>query len=191
MSESSPRPDYSVRTALVGVARLARGRADGLNAFGHTKGAFLSSLTPLLAFPLIGSLTSLFSGRLVRAVLELLAAVAALLTPPVVTHGLARLWGREAWWLRFATAFNWCQLGLLIVAFGGLMVGFSVGGQGSGVSIVAALALYGLWLHWFLARHGLGISSGRAVLLVLCVHAATTVVVLGPRVLAALWRAAA
>jgi hypothetical protein len=43
---------------------------------------------------------------------------------------------------------------------------------------------YALWLHWFVARHGLGLSGLRAVVMVLGVNFATVALVLGPRVLA-------
>ena len=43
---------------------------------------------------------------------------------------------------------------------------------------------YGLWLHWFVARHGLGLSGLRAAVMVLGVNLATVVLVLGPRMLA-------
>jgi hypothetical protein len=42
---------------------------------------------------------------------------------------------------------------------------------------------YGLWLHWFIARHGLGLSRFRAAVLVLGVNLATVLIVVGPRLL--------
>ncbi len=41
---------------MVGVWRVARGRADGLARFGATTQSFLASLAPLIAFPLAGAL---------------------------------------------------------------------------------------------------------------------------------------
>ena len=43
---------------------------------------------------------------------------------------------------------------------------------------------YGLWLHWFIARHGLGLSRFRAAVLVLAINLATVIIVVGPRFLA-------
>ena len=34
--------------------------------------------------------------------------VVAQLAPPVLSHALARRWGREHLWLHYATAYNWC-----------------------------------------------------------------------------------
>ena len=100
------------------------------------------------------------------------------------------MWRREAAWLRFATAFNWCQwaipvLGSLLL----LTVGHSgIGSVCRGVPprglALLGLVSYGLWLHWFLARHGLGLSRLRAAVLVLGVNLATVLIVVGPRMLA-------
>ena len=57
-----------------------------------------------------------------------------------------------------------------------LLLGFLAG--------MFALFGYGLWLHWFVARHGLGLSGLRAVVMVLAVNLATVVLLQGPRVLA-------
>jgi hypothetical protein len=46
---------------------------------------------------------------------------------------------------------------------------------------VILLCIYGLWLHWFIARHGLDLSSWRAALLVVAVNMGTVLLVLGPR----------
>jgi len=43
-----------------------------------------------------------------------------------------------------------------------------------------ALAVYALWLQFFLARHGLSLSRVRAVLLILAVNAGTAALVVVP-----------
>ena len=45
----------SRKSVLIGILRIARGRADGIACFGSSPQAFLSSLAPLLAFPLVGA----------------------------------------------------------------------------------------------------------------------------------------
>ena len=47
----------------------------------------------------------------------------------------------------------------------------------------AGLVRYGLWLHWFLARHGLGLSRFRAAVLVLGINLGDGAIVIGPRFL--------
>jgi hypothetical protein len=171
-------------TLAGGIALLARGRARGLAAFGATAQAFLSSLAPLLAFPLVGSLLLALRGDLRDALVELLETLAVLLAPPVVAWEFARRWGREAAWLRFATAFGWCQWAVPIVAAlvmlaGATLMLVGLSRDGAAALVVLALACYALWLHWFLVRCGLGISGLRAVLVVLAMNLATAAIVLG------------
>jgi hypothetical protein len=174
---------------VVGIMRLARGRIDGLERFGATREAFLASLAPLVAFPLVGGVLMLLGGGGLTALSDLLATICALVAPPVLSYEVARLWGREAAWLRYATAFNWCQwvipvIGSVLLIMGGILVGLGVPRASASAGVVFALVGYGLWLHWFLARNGLGLSGLRAVVMVLGVNLATVALVLGPRVLA-------
>lgn len=173
-----------------GILLLARGRADGLSQFGDTPPAFLASLAPLIAFPLVGAGLMLAQGDGLPALTALLSTFCALLAPPVLSHELARVWRREEQWLLFATAFNWCQWAipvlaavLLTLAYPALAAAMST--ETAGIVTIAAIASYALWLHWFLARHALMISGLRAALLVLLVNTGTVALVLGPRLLVA------
>lgn len=177
------------RSVLRGMFRIATGRADGLLQFGATPQSYLSSLAPLLAFPVAGSILSLFNQGPRIAVTSLAVALCAVLTPAVVSYELARLWGRADGWARFATAFNWCEWVVLLV-FCLMMVPLSVA-VGAGVqpeiatlAAFAGLGLYGMWLHWFLARSALRLSGWRAAILVLVVNFATVLLVAGPLALA-------
>jgi hypothetical protein len=176
-------------SVLRGIARVACGRPDGIDQFAGTTRAFLASLAPLLAFPLVGTALLLLNGAGASAVADLLATVTVLLAPPVLSFELARLWGRQAQWLRFATAFNWCQWLLPVLASvlltilgAGLRAGLPE--RAATAMLVIGLAGYGLWLHWFLARHGLALSRPRAAMLVLGVNFGAAVLVLVPRLLA-------
>lgn len=186
---SGAEPNLSVGGTIRAVLGVALGRPAALRGFGDTPRAFIASLIPLIVVPLLSSLMTQKDPGLGRFLLEAAASVAALLVPPVLSHALASAWGREEAWLRFATAFNWCQFGLLMVAMVGLFVIGGAGGRDAAVVVVGLLGIYALWLHWFLTRHGLGVSSGRAIMLVLSVHVATSLVVLAPRFIAALLRA--
>lgn len=173
---------------LLGMVRLARGRVDGLEQFGDTPQAFLASLAPLLAFPIVGALLLLVSDGPLRALGTLLFTLVAQLSPPVLSHALARAWGREAQWLRYATAFNWCQwalplaaMALLIVLQTALRAGLPE--DAADTMLVLGLAAYGLWLNWLLARHGLSLSRGRAAALVALTNLGTILLALGPRLL--------
>jgi hypothetical protein len=169
--------------------RLACGHADGIGQFGATRDAFLASLAPLIAFPLVGGVLMLVAGGGLAALSDLLATLCALMAPPVLSFEVARLWGRGDAWLRFATAFNWCQwvipvVGILLLLLLGIMAALGLPRAVARAAVVLALVAYGLWLHWFLARHGLGLSRLRAALLVVGVNLATVLIVLGPRIVA-------
>jgi hypothetical protein len=189
MSGTVPHAPPRTRRILLGIFRVATGRPDGLAQFGDTPEAYLGSLAPLVAFPLVGTLLMLTRGGGLAALSDLLATVCALLAPAVVSYQLARRWDRAASWTRFAVAFNWCQWVIPILAVGlvvlaGMLLVLGVPSDAGMGLVVASLAGYGLWLHWFLARHGLGLGAGRAVLLVVVINLATVGLVLGPQLVA-------
>lgn len=112
----------------------------------------------------------------------------ALLTPAVVSYELARIWKRADEWLRFATAFNWCEwilpvLACLIMLPLGVAISLGLTEDVASPLLLGCLGIYGLWLHWFLARNALALSRFRAVVLVFLVNLGTAAVVLGPRLL--------
>jgi hypothetical protein len=174
---------------IVGILRIARGRADGVGCFGSSPQAFLSSLAPLIAFPLVGAVLGLFNDGPRSALTGLAMTVCALLTPAVVSYELARIWKRSDAWMRFATAFNWCEwilpvLACLVMVPLSLAISAGMSETTASLVLVSCLGLYGLWVHWFLARKALALSGFRAVVLVFLVNLGTAVVVLGPRLLA-------
>jgi hypothetical protein len=177
------------KSVLLGMLRIARGRADGVECFGSSPQAFLASLAPLIAFPLVGAVLAIFAEGPKRALTGLAMTLCALLTPAVVSYELARIWRRVDAWARFATAFNWCEWILPVLAclvIVPLSVAINAGMSETTASLVllGCLGLYGLWLHWFLARHALALSVFRAVVLVVVVNLSTAVAVMGPRLLA-------
>jgi hypothetical protein len=188
MSGSARHGPSRARNILFGIFRVATGRADGLAQFGDTPEAFLGSLAPLMAFPLVGTLRMLLQGEGWAALSGLLVILCALLAPAVLSYEVARRWGRAAAWARFAVAFNWCQWAIPIVAGLLAMATAIVAMLGVPAELalgmfVGGLSAYGLWLHWFLARRGLDLSPGRAALLVVGVNFGTVLLVLGPALL--------
>ena len=181
-----PRPGGFI---LLGIVRLARGKADGISQFGATRESFLASFAPLVAFPLVGSVLMLLGGGGLDALSDLLMSLTALLAPPALSFEIAHLWGRDAQWLRFATAFNWCQwaipaLGSLLLMVLGMLMALGLPGQAARTIAVILLGGYALWLHWFIARLGLELSAVRAAVLVLVVNTATVALVILPRLAA-------
>lgn len=176
---------------LTGIRRLARFQADGFLSFKATPQALLNSLAPLLAFPLVGGLGELAQGNVATALSNLLATAVALLTPLVVSEFLATRWGAGSRWVRFAVASNWCQwvlplgvMAIVIVFWSLAQLGIALGSSLVGAAIIGLIA-YGIGLHWFMARRGLGLSCGRAALLVLAADLTTGCLVMLPRVIAA------
>jgi hypothetical protein len=186
MSQIVSQRTTRARSIVIGIARIATGHADGLAQFGDTPDAFLHSLAPLLAFPLVGALLLLFQAGALAALSDLLTTLCGLLAPPVLTYEAARFWGRSDAWLRFAVAFNWCQwtipvLAVFLVVLAGVLLALGVPSNIGLMLVVAGLAGYGMWLHWFLARNGLSLGPARAAVLVVVVNLATVILVLGPR----------
>lgn len=180
-----------IRNALLGIARVARGRREGLQQFGATNEAFLASLAPLVAFPLVNAGLLLLTGKAWDAAEGFLQALCAVLAPPVLSQALAQAWGRDAAWLRYATAFNWCQWALPAMAAALLLaLGFLLHAglpQDAAVVVFAlGLAAYALWLHWFVTRHALDLGPWRAALLVVLVNAGTALLAFGPQLLMSL-----
>lgn len=178
-------PEEATPSALRGAWLLARGRAEGLALFRATPDGFLASLAPLLALPVAGAALLLLDGRPLQAVVWVLAAVTSQLAPPVLSHALARRWGRDGGWLRYATAFNWCGwvvmgVTLLLLAVLGAVTGAPLAAVMASPVVAYGTLAYALWLHWVVARHGLGLPGPRAALLVALVTVGTTVLLLGP-----------
>lgn len=171
------------------MARLARGHGDGIQQFDATRDAFLTSLAPLIAFALVGCGLVMLGGGGMAAASALLAALCMFVAPLVLSFEVARLWQRQDFWLRFATAFNWCQwvipaVGFVLLELFGALAALGLPSRAASTGFLLGLLSYALWLHWFLARHGLGLSGLRALLLVFAVNLATAILVVGPRVIA-------
>jgi hypothetical protein len=74
-------------------------------------------------------------------------------------------------------------LGAVLVVLAGFLVQAGMPLRSSVILLCCALLAYAFWLHWFLARHGLALPAGRAVLLVVLVNLATILLVGGPQLL--------
>jgi hypothetical protein len=171
--------------AAIGVARLARFRADGLAAFDATPTGLLNALAPWFAFALVGFVLVLVAGAPGTALGDLLGTLVALLTPAVLSHAIARLWGREAAWLRYAVAVVWCQWVMppaLLVALvvSGVLVAIGLPDQQAALVGALALLAYALALNFFIARRALSLSLWRTVALVAIVNVGTGALVTVP-----------
>jgi hypothetical protein len=185
------RPE--ARGVLRGVALVARFRAEGLACFGDSARQVLNSLAPLIAFPAAFLVLLLLSGGATEDAAELLSAIDALLLQTVLSEAVARRWGREGEWGRYAVAVNWCQwavpvMGMLLLIGVHALVTAGLSPQAAAPLVVLALAGYALALQWFIAWKGLRLGRGRAGLLVLGINLLTIVMVIVPTQLRLLLR---
>lgn len=163
---------------LRGIFEIATGRAQGLERFGSSPRDFLTSLYVLMAVPALSALVVAFNRGLGSALAILLVLISALIAPAVISHFVARRWGREALWLRFITAFNWSRFAIVsafavMLLMTALLIGLGVSRESAAEFLVMAVSFYSLWLEWFLARNALRLSGGRAVLMVLAMNIGT------------------
>jgi len=126
----------------------------------------------------------------IDALSDLLASVVALLAPLVISELFATRWQAGPHWLGYAVAANWSQWILpmataaMLSAFWVMHIFGIVTTQSMVVGGVMGVLLYGVALHWFLARRALGLSRVRSLVLVTLCDLATVALVMGPRVLA-------
>lgn len=176
---------------LLGILQLALLRAEGMRQFAGTRQAFLNSFAPLLAFPLVGAVLDVVSGAGAEDLATLLGGLVALLAPPVLSEAMARLFGREQEWLRYATAFNWTRWVMLLALGASLILMGTLAAAGlserAAVTLgVAAVLIYSMVLDWFVARVGLRLTAARAVALVVVVNFGAGLLSLGPHLLTVL-----
>ncbi|MCW4591923.1 hypothetical protein NO263_15175 [Gluconacetobacter entanii] len=156
---------------LRGMLLLGRGRVAGLAYFGNTRDAVLTALAPRIALWLVGGLLTMAHAPDATSVTRWLFSLCMILLPAVVTYALAQRWHRSGLWCRYIAAAWWTDwlspfvmlavallmaLGspaLLETTYGGLII--------NGVGFA-----YSLWMTWFIARVGLALGGGRAMLMV-------------------------
>ena len=173
-------------SALGGVLQLARFRAEGFGYFQATPQGFVNSLAPLVAVAVVAGFQPLLQGTPYDFMVHILTSAVALLAPPVISHVLARAWGREGAWLRYAVAFNWCQTAIVIVTVGVvLLTVLSRPSQpvAAMLGVVGGVVCYWLALCWFMVWRGLGVSGAMAVLGVIAINIGTGILVRGPSML--------
>ena len=181
---------------LHGIYLLATGRSRGLEKFGAGRRDFLISLLMLLCVPILAALVSIGQYGVRPAAGLALVLTCALMAPPVISHALARFWGREVLWPRFATAFNWSRAGVVAVfaimlVVTAILIQMGFPREAAGELLLGGMSIYSLWLEWFIARHGLQISTARAVISVLAING-TTFLLLGiPSVVARMFESGA
>ena len=185
MISPTPRRTQPPANVLRGIFLVVRGRPEGLAQFGTSPEAVLAALAPFAAFLLVAAFLGLV-GIGVDALADVAVATIGLVAPLVLSFEVARRLGRAGLWPRFAAAFCWCQWAapLVLVAMLLLMSLLMAGGLSGNFAAfagIAAMVGYGLWLHWFLARHALELPPWRAAGLVAAVNLVTSALIILPQ----------
>jgi len=173
---------------LRGLFLLARGDKAGMKEFSDSLDGFTASLAPLIAFPLVGASVSVVQGQWQIAIIGFLSRLCAVLVLPVIVHAFAKRLGREALWLRTATALDWSFWmlvpALLVGAFAGaVLVEAGLDMQSGAFFALGVIGGYLLWYHWFIVRAGLGLNGWQAAGLVAATSAAISLLSAGPLLL--------
>ena len=177
-----PGPAKRLGSTLLGLALLGRGRREGLAQFDASVSGFLASLAPWIAFTLVDGLVAARDKRPLQGATEIAVLSCLLFLPPVLSERLAHLWGRDARWLRYATASTWCEwLMLFVIAAGrfvaGVLLSAGLPADAAAGVLVVGVTAYWLWLHAFLARAALDLSWVRAALVVLTLFSGTAAMI--------------
>ncbi|MGO3517302.1 MAG: hypothetical protein ACTINM_02165 [Acetobacter cibinongensis] len=169
MSSYSVKPG-AVRQVFQGMLLLACGRREGMQNFSGTVDAFGAALAPQLAFLLIGAFQALLAPGKALGMTKVLLSLCVVLLPAVVSQFYAKKWGKEDQWLRYITAATWSNWVVLLVTIAatvlaGLLFPALLSQPGFLKALLVVAAAYEIWLQWFVARAGLGVSGLRACVL--------------------------
>ncbi len=176
--------DASVTLGLRAALLLARGRVDGADLVAdggpeeHLLRARQSVAALLLCLPMFLAVQVLAREAPGLPMLrELAGFLLGWLGYAVLSHRLAEEMGRAALWPRFMALWNWCNLVqylLLMAALAPQLLGAPA--VVSQTAWVVAMG-WAVWLQWSATRLGLGLSGGRAALMVVVDMALGVVVV--------------
>ena len=163
----------SVTRGLRAALLLARGRVDGLDLVAEggpeeqRLRAWQSFVALLLCLPIFLGVQELARGSQAGSLLRDIAGfVLSWLGYAVLSHALAGAMGRAVLWPRFVALWNWCNL-VQYLLLGAALVPIVLGVPALVAQTVWLVAMgWALWLQWSATRLGLGLSGGRAALMV-------------------------
>ena len=160
----------TVRRIVRGMLLLAGGKREGLACFEGTPDAFGAALAPQMACIVVGGIQIFLLPDKVMSATKLLLSLCVLFLPAVVSHFYAQRWGRGSLWLRYITAATWCGWVVVLISLACALIAAvitpDIARQQAFIGALAlCAAVYELWLQWFVAKVGLGVSGGRAALL--------------------------
>ncbi len=170
---------------LRGLFLMARGAKSGIKEFDNTMDAFTASLAPLIAFPLVGAGVFSIGWAMAARPRRFLSHLCAVLALPLITHEFARRTGREALWLRTATALDWSfwllePLLFVAAVAGAVFVQFGLPLISAEYIALGLMAGYLFWYHWFIVRTGLVLGRGAGGVLVVITSLVMALFTAGP-----------
>ncbi len=165
---------------LRGLWRLAKGERAGIGEFGGELDHFYASLAPLIGIPLAGALVTALNGDWAPALVGFLSRLVAVLLLPVAVYEFSRLFGREKFWLRTATALNWSFWmlfpALIVAAFiGAILAQFGLTMELAAAATLVLMGLYLFWYRLFALSAGLGVNYWKAGIIVVVSSAAMVI----------------
>jgi hypothetical protein len=171
-----------------GLWRLAKGERAGIGEFGGELDHFYASLAPLIGIPLAGALLMALHGAWQQALVGFLARLVAVLLLPVAVYEFSRLFGREKFWLRTATALNWSFWmlfpALIVAAFiGAILTQCGLTMEMAELVTIGLCGLYLLWYRLFALAAGLGVKYWQAAVILLISSGAMAVATVLPYLL--------
>ncbi len=161
-----------------GLLLIGASRPAGFAQFGATTEAFLASLAPLVALLIVlsgvmgWSVKTGWSLNLLHWLYFFLALLCGVLAPAVIGDLFCRLWDRRQNWALYANVLNcgqWLMMAVMIVLLplASITVAFGLSPDDAVLLVLVAVTIYAMWFHWFVARHALNLSRGRAVLVMI------------------------
>lgn len=150
-----------------GLWRLAKCERAGITEFGTDLDHFYTSLAPLIGIPLALAMVMALHGAWQQAVVGFLACLGTVLLLPLAVYEFSRLFGREKFWLRTATALNWSfwmkfPAVFIAAVFAVILVKCGLGMTSAQGLAVALTGLYLLWYRLFALAAGLGLNFWQA-----------------------------
>jgi hypothetical protein len=160
---------------IAGAFLLGRGRTEGLALMESTPdGAWRSFAAALICLPAFlairvfawSGIGAPDGGFLRGFAAELIGYTIAWTAFALLSLPIAQSWGRAAAWPRFMAAWNWTNIVQYLVLLALMLPGALGLPVGLARLLTFAGLAYAVWLEWFIGRHALGVSPGRAAMLV-------------------------
>ena len=168
-------PPGETTNALIGIFRLARLDAGGIECFRNTPGAFWRSFkVALIIAPFYAGLLGMRYAKgevstppLRFIAVETIAYTIAWLAFPVIVEPICRTMGRSDKYLRFIIAYNWAGLlqNMLYLPLAMLSVTAVLPPDSGGVFGLIILLVI-MAFTWFIAKTALQIAASRAAAIV-------------------------